>query len=184
MKKYKKNRFIRVLSNDDNCNEEEVFTFDKNKTNSLMNNNTEGLEFIAKYNKNKNINIKTDSTTNIFSESSFDFSIKTIDNSNEKKRNIQDKENDSSNIQIYEIRLKIPENKTAADFLSETSCSLYSSGNRIKPLSCVTWYDDKKFEVVCLCEGQGLTVNIQDQSVAALSKMIQFPQTAEHLCIN
>ena len=179
MKKYKKNRIIRVLSNDEDCNNEEVFTFDKNKINSLMNNNSEGIEFVAKYNKDNNINVKTDSTRQLFSESSFDFSIKTIDNFNKKDRNIQEKEN---NVQVYETRLKIPENKTAADFLSETSCSLYSTKNRLDPSTCITWYDDIKLEVVCLCEGQGLIVNIHDKLFAALSKMKQFPQTSEHLC--
>jgi hypothetical protein len=182
MKKYKKNRYIRILSNEDEDCDEEVFTFDKNKTFSLMDNNSEGLEFIAKYNKNNNIDVKTDSTRKLFSESSFEFSIKTIDNSNGKKRNIQNKENDSSDIQIYEIRLRIPDKKSAADFLSETTCSLYPAGNRIDTSSCVTWYEEIKFEAVCLCEGQGLVVNIQDKNIAAASKIKQFPQIDQNFC--
>mgnify|MGYP000253181257 CR=1 FL=1 len=184
MKKYRKNRLIRVLSTDNECGDEEVFTLDQNKTISLMNNKTEGVEFVAKYNKNDNINIKTDSARHLFSKSSFNFSINTINNTNTDTKEDEEKDEklNYSNVETYEIRLRIPDKRKVADYLSETVCSQYSNGNKADPSGCITWYDEEKLEVVCVCNKPGLIVNIEDKTVANASKMVQFPQTADHFC--
>ena len=185
MKKYRKNRVIRILSGDNDCYGNEVFTLDKNITSSILNKKTEGLEFVAKYNKNDNLLIETNPTRKIFSKSSFNFSINSINETNIKKENKdKDEELYLKNIETYEIRLKIPDKRKVAHYLENTVCAQYSNGNKADPKACVSWYDEKNFEVVCVCNKPGLIVNIEDKALANMSKMVQFPQIDERFCIN
>ena len=184
-RRYKKNRMIRILSNNDNIGYE-IFNVNKNKTNSIINkeSNSEGLAFVAKYNKNNNLLIETNANRKIFSKSSFDFSFNPIyeNQENEKRLLSNSKIEDSSNnnnLITYEIRLRIPEDEDALSMLENTVCARYTESgankNDTDPTSCFSWYDKFKLEVVCMCNSPGLIINLFDKGLSKASKILQFP---------
>jgi len=82
--------------------------------------------------------------------------------------------------------LKIPrkkyENDNSED-VGDTTCVQYHKTNDKDPeISCMSWYDELTSEVVCDCNEQGVTVNIQDDALANISKLGQFPSLGANLC--
>ncbi len=49
-------------------------------------------------------------------------------------------------------------------------------------ISCVSWYDEIPKEVVCICNKQGLTVNIFDKVISLKSRFNQFPKINSRIC--
>jgi len=183
MLKFKKNKKIRRLKSQESCESDSVFGLDSNLLFSLMKNHTSSnVGFNSQLNKNKNLPIETSAERQIFSESSFDFELRTGDMKNS-FRNLN-----TNNLNInFEIRLKIPrkinENDSSANF-EDTTCVQYQKTNEKEPdVSCMSWYDDLTNEVVCVCNKQGLTVNVKDSALANIGKLSQFPGLKSDLCI-
>jgi hypothetical protein len=164
----KKNR-IRRLQGSDKCDEGGVLGMDSSLLSDLMKNETSSnLGFQSQFNKNKILPVVTNSTREVYSETSLGFGLSIGDDN--KLRRL------SSNSQKihFEIRLKTPTNYNTNTSVSDTACVQYSDGKN--PLvSCESWYDDIANEVICFCDKQGLTVNVMDKALANINKFAQFP---------
>jgi len=80
----------------------------------------------------------------------------------------------------FEIRLKMPVlNDTRV--IQEATCVQYDP-KKMPDTSCESWYDTATNEVVCSCMKQGLTVNVLDQALSNISKILQFPSLLASLC--
>ena len=170
-KKYK----IRRLQARDKCQEGGVLGLDSSLLSDLMKNETSSnLGFQCQFNKNKNLAIETNSTREIYSETSLRFGLSVGENNKLRKL--------SSGQKIYfEIRLKIPSNYDTNTSVSDTACVQYS--DRKNPVvSCESWYDDSTNEVICYCVEQGLTVNVMDKLLANKNKLTQFPPLNIGIC--
>lgn len=178
-KRYKKNRKKRILTNTN-----EVFKLEKKIINSIIGEDSDEIKFRAKYNKNDNIDIKTNSTRKLFSKSSFNFSIEAKAKKEKKREKEENMDYDRFNNTIfYEIKLRIPQGVEAKNFLENTVCAQYvDKDTKNDPESCDSWYDEEKLEVTCSCTKQGLIVNIEDKNIAKASKMMQFPLSKAFLC--
>jgi len=178
---FKKNiRRIRRLQKQENFTYDDSNLMSINSTllEELMKNQTvSNIGFQSQLYKNKNIPIETSKIRRIFSESSLNFSLTTLDEKNDKIKN------SAENMKLtFEIRLKIPpKNKISSEIdnaedinIGDTTCIQYS--NTTKPVvSCESWYDDLSSEVVCVCDKQGFTVNVSDKALSYISKLKQFP---------
>jgi hypothetical protein len=171
-KKYK----IRRLQGDDKCDEGGVLGMDSSLLGDLMKNETSSnLGFQSQYNKNKNLPVTTNSTREIYSETSLGFELSVGDNN--KLRRLS---KIGQKIK-FEIRLKTPTNYNTNTSVSDTACVQYSNGKDAE-VSCDSWYDDVNNEVICFCEEQGLTVNVMDKVLASKNKLKQFPPLSTALC--
>ncbi len=180
--KFKKSKIVRFNQNQENNNdnEEKVFSLNKNTTrdfiNSYSSQKIKEIGFELKLNKNKFLNVELNSTRSVFSETSINFDI---DFSTENKNKIP---NDNITLN-FETRLKINKKSFQEEGnYTDTTCVQYNSDKELD-LSCVSWYDQMANEVICKCNKKGLIVNIMDQSVSFLSKLKQFPQIDSDLCI-
>jgi len=175
-------RRIRRLQAQESCSLESVLHLDPEKLEELMKNQTaSNIGFQSQLNKNKNLPIVTYKERQIFSETALDFSLSIGDTKN-RFRNL------NTNIinMNFEIRLKIPKKKNENDNFAdvgETTCVQYQkSDNKDPDVSCMSWYDDLTSEVVCVCNKQGLTVNVGDKALSNMSKLRQFPSLGAELC--
>ena len=179
-KKYKRIR-IRKLKPLIECDEESVMNLDKNLIGEIMKNETSNnLGFQSQLNKNKNLPIETNAEREVFSETSLEFALSAGDSKN-KMRRLQ-----AQNINInFEIRLKIPSIKVGNNTtdIGDTACVQYDKDkNKTPDVSCSSWYDDTTNEVVCVCNKQGLTVNVMDKALSNIGKLGQFPGLGAELC--
>ena len=178
-KKYKRIRKLLALNE---CDEETVMNLDKNIIGEIMKNETSNnLGFQSQLNKNKNLPIETNAEREVFSETSLEFALSAGDYSKNKMRRLQ-----LQNLNInFEIRLKIPSIKVGDNTtdIGDTVCVQYDKDKKKTPdVSCSSWYDDTTNEVVCVCNKQGLTVNIMDKVLSNIGKLGQFPELGAELC--
>jgi len=174
-------RRIRKLAPTDSCSEESVMGIDKNLIGDVMKNETSSnLGFQSQFNKNKNLPVKTSEERQVFSETSLDFGL-SAGASGKKMRRL-----DAKNLNInFEIRLKIPPKKPGDNStdVGATACVQYEQDKKKNPdVSCMSWYDDSTSEVVCVCNKQGLTVNMMDKALSNIGKLGQFPGLGAELC--
>jgi len=179
--KKKYNRRIRRLQASSECGEESVMGLDKNLIGDIMKNETSSeFGFQSQYNKNKNLPIETNAERAVFSTTSLEFSLSAGD-SNKKMRRLQ-----AQNLMInFEIRLKVPPKKAGENTtdVGDTACVQYVTGKNKNPdVSCMSWYDDLTNEVVCVCNKEGLTVNVMDKGLSNIGKLKQFPELGADLC--
>jgi len=173
---------IRRLQAPERCSSDSVLGIDPNILSNLMKNQTSSnVGFYSQLNKNKNLPIDTNAERTIFSESALDFGLSTGDKKNQ-FRNLN-----TNNLNInFEIRLKIPRKKNENDNstnVGDTTCVQYQKASEKDPdVSCVSWYDDLNSEVVCVCNKQGLTVNVADKALSNIGKLGQFPGLGSDLC--
>jgi len=174
----RKNYKIRRLEGKKECDDEGVLGINKNTLGELMKNETSSnLGFQSQYNKNKNLPVATNSTREIFSETSLDFGLSVGDDN--KLRRLT-----TSNQKInFEIRLKIPPKLDTNTSVSDTACVQYSDGKN-PGVSCDSWYDEITSEVICYCQKQGLTVNVMDKALSNINKLKQFPTLTTEFCKN
>jgi len=179
----KRNKFnrIRNLQASEDCGEESVLGLDKKLINEVMKNETSpNLGFQSQFNKNKNLPIETNAEREVFSETSLEFGLSKGD-SNEKMRMLQ-----QNNLNLnFEIRLKIPHIKAGANVtdVGDTACVQYSMNKKKNPdVSCESWYSELTSEVVCVCNKQGLTVNVMDKGLSNIGKLGQFPGLGAEIC--
>jgi len=179
LNKYRKMniRKLQRENNINNCEETMIFCLPSYIINNILNiRNSENLGFNSLLNKNKNLGIKTNETRTIFSENSLDFELKLEDSSyNNKYRNLQ---TEDLNI-YYNIRLNTPNLKNLSSEIIDTLCVQYDRDNKERPnVSCASWYDYVRSEVVCECQKQGLTVNLIDVALSRIGILQQFSLTA------
>lgn len=179
--RHKKYSRIRRLQAPKNCSSDSFFTLDTDLLGDIMKNETSSnVGFQSQLNKNKNLPIDITKDRQVFSESAFDFGLATEDIKNQyRKLNI-------NNLNVnFEIRLKTPrrnyENDTSLD-VGDTTCVQYQKTTKKDPeISCMSWYDEITSEVVCVCNKQGLTVNVSDNALSNISKIGQFPTLGAEL---
>jgi len=181
LEKKKNYRRIRKLNPNDSCDEESIMSLDKNLIGDLMKNETsDNLGFQSQYNKNKNLPIKTSEERQVFSETSLEFGLST-GASGKKMRRLE-----VNNLPIkFEIRLIIPAKRPSDNSteIGATACVQYDKDKNKNPdVSCMSWYDDATSEVVCVCNKQGLTVNVMDKALSNLGKLAQFPGLGAEIC--
>jgi len=171
---------IRRLQARENCSSDSVLGIDSDLIESIMNNETSSnIGFQSQLNKNRNLPIEVNKERQVFSESALDFGLFSQDSKNRfRKLN-------SNNFNInFEIRLKIPKKKNENDnSIGDTTCVQYQKiDNKDPEVSCMSWYDDLTNEVVCVCNKQGLTVNVSDKALSNISKLRQFPSLGAEIC--
>lgn len=176
--------------NQENCEDYDIMKLDNKKIENLIKNNTgTQLGFQSKVSKTKNLPVPTNSSRSIFSESSLDYQISSGNSDNNENNDENDKENiRDSNVpkkfkilMTFEIRLKMPKDKNVK--IDDTTCVQYKSiSKRLKVDTCKTFYDRNVFEIICICNGLGLTTNIRDKALSSFSKLSQFNLKGVDLC--
>jgi len=181
-KNYKRIRRVQYMYD---CLSDNVLSIDSDLLQNIMKNETSSfVGFQSQLNKNKNLPIDVSKERQIFSETSLDF-ILGIGDSNYKFRKLN-----TNDLNInFEIRLKIPSNKKNENNYStdvgDSTCVQYQkTDKKVFEIICETWYDEDESEVVCVCNKQGLTINIIDKVLSKFSKLKQFPSLGIELCIN
>lgn len=166
----KNTKIRRLQAKDIPCDELTALCINKNTTEEFFKNNTNSnLGLKANLNLERFLPIKYSQFSN-----SLDFDI-TTEKKGEKKslRNLNEF---SENLQTFQIRLKIPQDKNTTDTLiPDSTCVQLNEKEEKEPSTCVSWYDKENFEVICVCNKIKKTVTVTDNFLSLLSKDFQFP---------
>lgn len=162
--KNKNSKLMRKLNSNCPFSDSPAINIPSNNVTSILSNTSKtSLGFQGQLNKNIDLNINSTQFSN-----SLDFGL-SVGNSQEKKFKKLSAEDIIIN---FEVRLKMPENADNSNIVDAT-CVQYTKS---KPdISCSSWYDVETKEVICVCNKQGLTVNVLDKSLSFISKLAQFP---------
>lgn len=172
-KRHIRNTRVRYLQNNsDECDPDvSAFCMDKGKMGTLMSSQaSDSVGFKGELNKDVVLPIKQEQFSNSMN---FHFT-------DEDKNGRRLTEGEGGLSFDFEVRLKLPKNKKISE-MGPATCLQYENG-KVADVSCMSYYDLDTKETVCACVKQGLTVNVKDPKLAALSKLRQFPPLMDSFC--